>query len=578
MKALFPASQSLWLLLGTALLLLALLVGLWVPLLDVDAAQYGGISLEILETGNWLQITNRHVDYLDKPPLLFWLSAASFHLFGTHDWAYKLPSFLFALLAIFSTYRLGELLYDRKTGQLAAMLVLSSLCMFIMTNDVRTDTLLLGSTTFSIWQILLFVRTKRWMALVLGFVGIGLGMLAKGPLGLMMPLLALSSEFAYKRQWVNFFRWQWLVGLTIVCLLLLPMCYGLYQQFDLHPEKIIQGNKGVSGLKFYFWTQSFGRLTGESDWGTKFDNGAGPFFFTHTFLWVFFPWMILTIGGLWKTVWVLVRSRFKPGYFPELLTFGGFVLTFIALSASRYKLPHYIYILAPVSALLAARFWLHDLWTASRKGLQKVIGGMHLIFGTGAIILSGLMLFYFFPGASWIVIVIWIILLVIAVVSIFRFREQQQQFYPLLFALAAFYFVANAHYYPRLMRYQSTYVAGELVQKNAVPHDAFFMTGGNLFEFSLDYYSRRTVPSIETDSTHLAMALQRQHQIWMYTDSAGREAIRKTNFPLLKEYRFDHYGVQFITVNFLRPETRPATLRERWLIVIGRNTSASISQ
>lgn len=557
-------------LLAASLLVLALIGGLTVPLLDVDAAQYGSISLEMLETGNWLQVTSRHTDYLDKPPLLFWLSAASFGLFGIHEWAYKLPSFLFALLAVFSVFRLGELLYDRKTGQVAALMLLSSLCFFIMTNDVRTDTLLLGATTFSIWQILLYVRTKRWMPLILGFIGIGLGMLAKGPLGLMMPVLALSSEFLYKRQWVNFLRWQWSIGLGIVALLLMPMCYGLYHQFDLHPEKVVNGVTGVSGLKFYFWTQSFGRLTGDSDWGTKFDNGAGPFFFTHTFLWVFFPWMILTIGGLWKTAWILVRSRLKPGYFPELLTFGGFVLTFIALSASRYKLPHYIYILAPVSAILAARFWLHDVWSPARRWLQKMISVLHLVFGLGIIVLSGLMLFYFFPGSSVSIIGIWALLLLIAIILIFKLDAQKRQFYPLLIALSAFYFVANVHYYPRLMRYQSTYVAGKIVQKKNVPRGAFFILDGNLSEFSLDYYSRMVPPSIGADSLYLATELKKYEKIWIYTDSLGRDALINTGLKIVKEKPLEHFGVQFITVNFLRPATRPSTLRKRWLVELGK--------
>jgi hypothetical protein len=77
-----------------------------------------------------------------------------------------------------------------------------------------------------------------------------------------------------KRQWSSFFKWQWLVGLIWVGLLLLPMCIGLYQQFDLHPEKVMYGRSGTSGLRFFFWTQSFGRLTGENVW----KNNADIFF------------------------------------------------------------------------------------------------------------------------------------------------------------------------------------------------------------------------------------------------------------------------------------------------------------
>ena len=250
-------------------LLLVYFIGFGINIMDVDAAQYASISSDMLKSSNWLEIHNKGMDYLDKPPLLFWLSASCFKLFGISNWAYKLPSFLFAILGVFSTAKLGEILYDKKTGMLAALLLVFSLGMFIMTNDIRTDTLLLGSTVFAAWQLLLYLKTNQWVNLILGFIGIGLAMLAKGPLGLVLPVVALSSEFAYKREWKSFFKWQWLVGLIIIAILLLPMSYGLYQQFDLHPENEINGHTHVSGLRFYFWTQSFGRITGESDWGTK---------------------------------------------------------------------------------------------------------------------------------------------------------------------------------------------------------------------------------------------------------------------------------------------------------------------
>src|SRR5690242_14579441 len=75
-----------------ALILLVYGLGLTVEIMEVDAAQYASISREMLETGQWLQVHHRYMDYLDKPPLLFWFSALSLKLFGVSIWAYKLPS------------------------------------------------------------------------------------------------------------------------------------------------------------------------------------------------------------------------------------------------------------------------------------------------------------------------------------------------------------------------------------------------------------------------------------------------------------------------------------------------------
>ena len=88
--------NTFWLLL--AAILGVQLVGVFcIPLMDIDAAQYASISREMLERNSFLQIYDLGKDYLDKPPMLFWLSALSMKIFGISDWAYRLPSFIFLL-------------------------------------------------------------------------------------------------------------------------------------------------------------------------------------------------------------------------------------------------------------------------------------------------------------------------------------------------------------------------------------------------------------------------------------------------------------------------------------------------
>ena len=70
-------------------------VGAFVDVMEVDAAQYASISQEMLQTGEILQVHHRYQDYLDKPPLLFWLSSLSFWLFGVSNFTYKLQHYVF---------------------------------------------------------------------------------------------------------------------------------------------------------------------------------------------------------------------------------------------------------------------------------------------------------------------------------------------------------------------------------------------------------------------------------------------------------------------------------------------------
>ena len=80
-------------------------VNLPIDVMEIDAAQYASIAKEMLQTNSYLEVYDQGADYLDKPPLLFWLSAASMKLFGVNNIAYKLPAVLILILGVFSLYR-----------------------------------------------------------------------------------------------------------------------------------------------------------------------------------------------------------------------------------------------------------------------------------------------------------------------------------------------------------------------------------------------------------------------------------------------------------------------------------------
>ncbi len=286
-----PFFRNPWIWLAAGLLLV-LIRGLWIDLMDVDAAQYASISMEMSQNGSWLEVKHRYDDYLDKPPLLFWTSAFSFLIFGCSNWAYKLPSFLVACVGVYSVYRFTLLFYAQKTARHAAFLLASGMGFLVLCNDVRTDTLLLGTTSLAIWQLAAYLQNRLWKNLVGAFLAIGFAMLAKGPIGLVVPALAAGTHLLLQRDLRQIFRWQWILGLGITALVLLPMCWGLYTQFDLHPEKALHDRISTSGLYFYFWEQSFGRITGDNVWR----NNAGPFYFLHVYLWAFLPWALLMPG------------------------------------------------------------------------------------------------------------------------------------------------------------------------------------------------------------------------------------------------------------------------------------------
>ena len=224
--ALFSRLKSPWLWLALGLIAVYLR-GLFLDVMDVDASQYASISMEMLQNGNWLEVQHRGADYLDKPPLLFWLSASSFWFFGLSNWAYKLPSLLAALAGEWGTYRFTLLFYGERPARHAAFILASCMGLMVICNDVRTDTILLGFSACAVWQLAEYLEFNRWRNLLAGFFFIGLAMLAKGPIGLVMPAFAVGSHLLLRGDWRGIFRWQWLLGLAVTALVLAPMCWGL---------------------------------------------------------------------------------------------------------------------------------------------------------------------------------------------------------------------------------------------------------------------------------------------------------------------------------------------------------------
>lgn len=532
--------------------------------MDVDAAQYASISREMLERGDYLHVTNHYADYLDKPPLLFWLSALSFKVFGTSNFAYKLPSLLFALLGIFSTYKLGKLLYSEKTGMLSALMFASCQAMFLITNDVRTDTILTGAIVFSIWNIEAFNQSRKWISLLAGFTGIALAMLAKGPIGLMAPALAFGSHFILRREWKSIFRWQWIVGLLIVIILLSPMLIGLYQQFDMHPEK------GVSGVRFYLWDQSFGRLTGDNPFinNQQKPQQTDPFFFVHSFLWAFLPWSLYFIFGYWQKLKSIVLSKFKLNENEEAITTGGFTLVFIAMSLSEYKLPHYIFIVFPLAAIISADYLFRIFENSEKKKLQQIFSVVQIVTITLIWSVILVLCIYSFPTKNVLLWVGLIVFLALAVYFIiFKSEPLQKLIAVSLVTMIAGNFMLSAHFYPTLLLYQSNVAAGKFIDSKNIPNEQFvcYISGGQ----SLNFYSKRIVPWIEwpqgvNDRT-------KNGEVWVFTNEEGKNNFQKENLLPDSVISYADYKVTMLSLPFLKPAEREKMLRKKYLLRFAKN-------
>jgi 4-amino-4-deoxy-L-arabinose transferase-like glycosyltransferase len=531
-----------------------------INIMDIDAAQYASIGLEMAQNNNFLEVQHRGIDYyLDKPPLLFWISALMFKLLGATNFAYRLVPILSSLAGIYALFRFTKLYYTELTAYAAALILGSCQAYFLMNHDVRTDTLLTNCVALSIWQLAAFRLNGKWPYLIGGFVWIGLAMLAKGPIGLIVPGAAFFIDIILKRDWKSLFRWEWLAGIGIIALVLLPYCIGLYRQY------------GTEGIYFFFWKQSFGRITGENSW----DNNAPLWFQAQNFLWSFLPWVLLFVAALVSFVRMLIRQKFRLFPTQEALSLGGFVLPFIALSTSHYQLPHYTFVVFPLGAVIAARYvslLITERPDREVKSVRIALIITSFIMAAIVLILSS----WAFPMNN-----ILLILTGLAVLSyvVYLFRDRKSPFSQLVLApywtAVGCNFIMNAHVYPTLLTYQSGSELGqELASQAGFPFDKFYMLdvdSGNdyfLFPHALDFYTARTTPLL-TRPDEVEASLIQNDTLWLYTDVKGLRMVRDTLQHKTEIVRtLDKYHVTMLTLPFLNPALRPTRTREVYLLKV----------
>jgi 4-amino-4-deoxy-L-arabinose transferase-like glycosyltransferase len=533
------------------------LLAIPVDIMEIDSAQYACMARELIERNDFLHFYDRGVEYLDKPPLIFWITALFYKFFGINEFAFKMPSILFSIGGIYAVYRFTLLHYDRMTAALAAAILATTQGYFHFNNDVRTDSYLTNATIIAVWMLSAFLKNPRWYWWAGGFTMTGVAMLAKGPIGAMVPVLAFSTHFILTRTWRNFFRWQWLAGAGIVLLVLSPMLIGLYQQFDSHPEKWVNGRQAVSGVRFFFWEQSFGRLTGENVW----KNDAGPFFFVHNLAWSFLPWTIplfLALGALLLSPFG--KSGFQLPQRNEWISAGGLILPFLALSTSHYKLPHYIYVVFPFAAVISAD-WLLQVYRKQESPLPIVF---QIVVLAACWVFAGIIFIWFFPVTKpWLACIGIAGLLAFVVYSFKGMKHRTDRFILLsLVSVVPVNMLLALHFYPSILSYQAPGMMAKEFEEQGLDADRVYHLG--VSGRSMDFYARNVIPEIRTE--HIDSLLTLKGRIYIHTNEEGKRQLDQLNLRGKVKLVRDNYSVTLLTMNFGNPASRNKVTDKRYLI------------
>ena len=509
-----------------------------------DAAKYMAVARSIVETGDWINLKIHHEPYIQKPPLLFWLTALAFHLGGVSVPVYKIPALLVSVLGLYATYRLGKLFYGSKTGKLAALMLFFSQIFFLYNTDIHTDTLLVSFSVFSLWLFSCYLLNQNILFLIGGFIATGLAMLTKGPVGLAIQVFAIGFHLIYTKNYRQLFIWHWLLGVPILLFMLLPAFIGLYNQF------------GMDGLIFYFWTNNAGRITG-SYIG---NNNMDPFFYFHTMLYIFLPWSLFALSALfleWKDIVAGRRDKTR-----EALLIGGLSLFWIVLSVSRAKAPHYFFITLPFLAILTAKWTLTIFRNTMYCKLRKIIVSSQVFIISGLWICAFIIPACIFTNKSYLYLPILIIPILL---QLFLFKYKRG-FALLLWtsflAITAMNYSVNSVMLPGMFNYQSAIKASEKFNKEAASNDILYNFRYDQYE--IFYYAKN---SSMIDSDEKLNEVLTKDNVWIFTDCEGYHLIEsKTAIDTV--FTFPHKNLTRPTLKFIWPSTRLSAVEKMYLLKI----------
>lgn len=521
------------------LLLLAYVLGLLVFPMDIDSAQYAAMSMEMWQNQSFLEITNLGKPYLDKPPLIFWLSSLSMGVLGFYPWAFKLPTFLSTCIGLYSIYRLSHRIGGHDTAQKAFLILASSVAWLVFNNDVRTDALLANFVIFSCWQFVEWYRCRKYIHCFGIAIGTALAMLAKGPIGVIAISAWGASWLIFHRDWKVIFNFRWILLALIILLLLIPMCWGLFKQH------------GWEGIRFYFWTQSFGRITGESPW----INHPNPGYFFPILAWSFLPWTLFLVWGLIAIV--LKKIEWEP---TDKALFTSSLLLFAALSISKYKLPHYIFIIIPWLSVLTARFF------SFKKGVlsNSFISVFTWILWSLSVFFIPIFFLVFLPKVPHVFWFFWVSMIILSFLIILK----QKEFTTSLAAIMAFIFIAlNTWIYPNLLSYQGTSEIGRLARiKKISPEQIRVSMPFPAYALTFAYHH----VLLESTPWSIYQELEHTNHLWIICDELSKNYMQEIGIHIADEYRKDFYPVTRLKPQFLNKYHRTKLLQSIYLCKVTR--------
>jgi len=324
------------------------------PLLDGPDAVNAEAAREMAVNGNWIIPHINGVRSPQTPPLLVWMTAASFRLFGVSDRAARLPLALCALALFALTLALGSRLFlTPVAGFYATLILLTSCGIFLFAHLLFPGLLLTLWITLAMYFFWRSLRSRSWQSAAGFGAACALGFLSSGLAGVVLPIVIMLLFLFYTRNLRHLLRWQPLAGIVVFLVILVPWIVTAYRATPAH-QAVLAPARTIAKAPVLL-------------------------FLAFVLIWIT-PWFFFALAGLGR----VTRRLFGIGEELDhkeqalllLVLWAGLVIVLYAFSSRQeyFSLPA-----LPALALLAAGWLAHDEHAPSR--FARVIAWILFIVG-----------------------------------------------------------------------------------------------------------------------------------------------------------------------------------------------------
>ncbi len=320
------------------------------PLVGPDEPRYAEVAREMFARHDFVTPRLGGHPWFEKPSLLYWLMMASYRVFGINEYAARLGPAVCGLVTAVFVFWLGKTVDRTNTsaeaknethlGEWSALVYLSSFGAIAFSRAASFDIVLTMTLTgalccFFIWHIDSANDRRAWWLLAAFYFFIGLSLLAKGLVGIVLPLGIIAAYFVIRREWPNkslllSIVWGLPIAVIVAASWYAPMIY----------------RHGWTFINQFIVQHHFARFL-----SNKYHHPQPFYFYVPVVLLMALPWVVVLIAGLaslrrlsWQGKTAVDLTR--------LFALAWLIIPVVFFSLSKSKIPGYVLPVLPAAALI----------------------------------------------------------------------------------------------------------------------------------------------------------------------------------------------------------------------------------